>query len=172
MSIFNRIFSYINKYKKQGFTLAEALIITIMTGYCLLPILGTMQNAQKKAESFDHHSRMEQYARSRLTNEIANSAFDHNSIDLTDEYHYLVYFDAGKDGEDPCAENAHLKELPKTTIGIDDILALENKQKDINNWTVEECNLFGIDPDSTTAKTPYFELAHAYKTTVEIKDNP
>ena len=39
------------RIKKRGFTLAEALIITVMTGACLLPIMGTMQNAQVRTEN-------------------------------------------------------------------------------------------------------------------------
>ena len=82
--------SFFSRINKRGFTLAEALIITVMTGACLLPILGTMQNAQVRTENFDHQSKMQLYARSRLTAEIANAAFDHNSINLEDEYQHLI----------------------------------------------------------------------------------
>lgn len=52
--------------KKRGFTLAEALIITVMTAFCLLPILGTMQNGQILTQKYDHKLKMRQIARSRL----------------------------------------------------------------------------------------------------------
>ena len=111
---YNSLFCYSNKllskFRKHGFTLAEALIITVMTGYCLLPILGTMQNAQTRAQNFDHLSKMQLYTRSRLTNEIANAAFDHTAINTEDEYHYIVYLDRGTAARDGEEENASLEE--------------------------------------------------------------
>ena len=107
--------------KKTGFTLAEALIITVMTGACLLPILGTMQNAQVRTENFDHQSKMQQYARSRLTAEIANAAFDHKAIDIDDEYHYFVFFNENGDSDE-----AKKIELGKTSIKLEDLKLLND----------------------------------------------
>ena len=153
------------KLKKQGFTLAEALIITVMTGACLLPILGTMQNAQVRTENFDHQSKMQQYARSRLNAEIANAAFDHKSINLEDEYHYIVYFD-----EDNDQDEAKKLELVKTSINLVDFKNLNQKViKD--HWPEEACRLLGITK-SGNGRTPYLKVIHAYKTSVETKDNP
>ena len=119
--IINRLICFFAaKYRKQGFTLAEALIITVMTGACLLPILGTMQNAQVRTENFDHQSKMQQYARSRLTAEIANAAFDHKSINLDDEYHYIVFF-----AENGNPDEAKKLELVKTYINKIDLKALK-----------------------------------------------
>ncbi len=153
------------KIRRQGFTLAEALIITVMTGACLLPILGTMQNAQVRTENYDHQSKMQQYARSRLTAEIANAAFDHKSINLEDEYHYVVYFD-----EDGDPDKARKIELVKTSLNKNYIESLNQKVvKD--NWSEEACNLFGINKVNN-GKSPYLNIIHAYKTSVETKDNP
>ncbi|MBR4330285.1 MAG: hypothetical protein IKP71_10580, partial [Candidatus Riflebacteria bacterium] len=121
------------KYRKFGFTLAEALIITVMTGACLLPILGTMQNAQVRTENFDHQSKMQQYARSRLNAEIANAAFDHKSINLEDEYHYIVYFDEKGNSED-----AKKIELTRTSINKEDLKALD-KAEVKTKWSDEAC---------------------------------
>ena len=110
-NIINSLFCLFTvKYRKNGFTLAEALIITVMTGACLLPILGTMQNAQVRTETFDHESKMQQYARSRLNAEIANAAFDHKSVNIDDEYHYIVYFDEDNDQDE--AKKLELVKLP------------------------------------------------------------
>ena len=84
---------FIRICKKHGFTLAEALIVSVMAGYCILPILGTMQNVSNRAESFDHQSKMAVYTRSRLNSEIANASFDHRNINTSPSYHYIVYFD-------------------------------------------------------------------------------
>ena len=157
------------KYRKFGFTLAEALIITVMTGACLLPILGTMQNAQVRTENFDHQSKMQQYARSRLNAEIANAAFDHKSINLEDEYHYIVYFASGTSDEPGKEEDARLMELPHTYIPLN-TLEDARKEEDISKWPEDLKSLLGIDEDKVTF--PYLKIVHAYKTSVETKDNP
>ena len=163
LAFFNRIFC--SRINERGFTLAEALIITIMTGVCLLPILGTMQNAMVRTENFDHQSKMQQYARSRLTSEIANAAFDHRSINLEDEYHYIVFF--AENGE---PDEAKKLELVRTSINKDDLKALNNIEVN-NNWSEEACSLFGITKANNTNR-PYIKIIHAYKTSVEIKDTP
>ena len=50
-----------------------------MTAFCLLPILGTMQNGQILTQKYDHKLKMRQIARSRLNSEIAKAAFDHKA---------------------------------------------------------------------------------------------
>ena len=168
MLIFNKIYSYINNLKKHGFTLAEALIITIMTGYCLLPILGTMQNAQKKAEAFDHRSKMQIYARSRMTNEIANTSFEQKTINSNDEYNYIVYLDKGSIGNNGEEENATLIELPKTTLTLEELKDLI--EMPLSDWENEEAvKLFGFSNSDT--QKPYIEIVHAYKTSVEAQYN-
>ena len=159
--------SLLSKIAKRGFTLAEALIITVMTGACLLPILGTMQNAQIRTENYDHQSKMQQYARSRLTAEIANAAFDHKSINLEDEYHYIVYFAPGTPGNEGSEDDAKLIELPKTYATLEDMASLT---ADTNgNWATAAIDLLGI---KRADKKPYLQVVHAYKTSVEIKNNP
>ena len=153
---------YFNKFKKQGFTLAEALIITVMTGACLLPILGTMQNAQIRTEAYDHQSKMQQYTRSRLTAEIANAAFDHKSINLADEYHYIAYYD--KNGDE---DNSKLIEFPKTYVTPEEIASLSNLSLN-DEWSEASMAFLGI----TSSSQHYFRLVHAYKTTVEVNSSP
>ena len=108
---------------------------------------------------------MQQYARSRLTEEIANAAFDHKSIDLEDEYHYIVFFD-----EDNKENEAKKIELSKTSINLADLKYL-NQKKVKDNWSEEACRLFGI-VKTDNDNTPYLKVVHAYKTSVETKDNP
>ena len=162
-NIFFRFFYIFNtKFKKYGFTLAEALIITVMTGACLLPILGTMQNAQVRTENFDHQSKMQRYSRSRLTAEIANAAFDHKSINIDDEYHYIAYFD--KNGDE---DKAALVEFPKTIVTPEEIASLSNLEL-ASEWSEDSMDFLGIDETSQH----YLRLVHAYKTSVESKNNP
>ena len=163
------LLSFCLKNKRRGFTLAEALIITVMTGACLLPILGTMQNAQIRTENYDHQSKMQMYARSRLTAEIANAAFDHKSINLEDEYHYIVYFASGTSDEPGKEEDAKLMELPHTYIPLN-TLEDARKEEDISKWPEDLKSLLGIDEDKVTF--PYLKIVHTYKTSVETKDNP
>ena len=142
-NIFFRFFYIFNtKFKKYGFTLAEALIITVMTGACLLPILGTMQNAQVRTENYDHQSKMQKYARSRLTAEIANAAFDHKSVNLDDEYHYIVYFASSSSASAADEDDAKLVELPKTSATLEDLASFKS-ESDPNNWATSAVDLLG-----------------------------
>ena len=167
-NVFSFFYSFVYKFRKQGFTLAEALIITVMTGVCLLPILGTMQNAQVRTEKFDHQSKMQQYARSRLNAEIANAAFDHKSINLDDEFHYIVYFASSTTDESAEAVDAKLIELPKSYVTLEDLASL-TLDLDHDNWATAAVNLLGISRDKGA---PYLQVVHAYKTSVESKNNP
>ena len=152
---------FIRICKKHGFTLAEALIVSVMAGYCILPILGTMQNVSNRAESFDHQSKMAVYTRSRLNSEIANASFDHRNINTSPSYHYIVYFD--KNGN---ADKAQKTEITDTAVMPDDL-----KSVDVDSdATPSEAalNLFGL----TGGSTAYLRIAHAYETKVEVKDSP
>ena len=158
---------FIKICRKHGFTLAEALVVTVMAGYCLLPILGTMQNAQVRVEKFDHQANMQRFARSRLTNEIANASFDHNSINLEDEYHYIVYFASSTANTSANKEDAKLIELPRSYVTLENLNSLTDSNK--KNWSAPAVSLLGI---SKNKGAPYLEVVHAYKTSVEVKDNP
>ena len=168
-NFFKRFFCFLTvKYRKHGFTLAEAMIITVMAGACLLPIMGTMQNAQVRTENFDHQSKMQQYARSRLTAEIANAAFDHKSINLDDEYHYIVYFASSTSDESAEEADAKLIELPKSYVTLEDLASL-TLDPNHDNWATSAVDLLGINRDKGA---PYLTVVHAYKTSVESKNNP
>ncbi len=160
-NLYNKIYNFIIRIKKQGFTLAEALIITVMSGFCMLPILGTMQTAQSRTEAFDHYSKMQMFARSRLTAEIANASFDHKSINLDDEYSYIVNFATG-------SEELNLIELPKLSISLDELanIAGEDKSADVLDSSMRE--LLQLE----TGDTYTLEIAHAYKTSVELGEAP
>ncbi|HMM58639.1 MAG TPA: prepilin-type N-terminal cleavage/methylation domain-containing protein, partial [Candidatus Rifleibacterium sp.] len=83
-----KIFAFL---KNRGFTLVEALVATIIAGYCILPIMGTLHMGIQKTQSFDHYEKLRLLARSRLNKELAVSAFDHTAIDTTTTYHYIYY---------------------------------------------------------------------------------
>lgn len=164
-SVVNFLHSFFFNNSKRAFTLAEALIITVMTGACLLPILGTMQNAQVRTENFDHQSKMQQYARSRLTQEIANAAFDHKSINLDDEYHYIVYFASSTSNENATEDEAKLIELPKSYATLEDLASL-TIDPERSHWATSAVDLLGISRDKGA---PYLKVVHAYKTSVETQ---
>jgi len=85
-----RFFRYL---RSRGFTLVEALVVTIIAGYCILPVIGTMQGGMIQTERFDHNEKLRVLARSRLNKELAAGAFSHTAIDTTDAYHYVYYDD-------------------------------------------------------------------------------
>lgn len=151
---------FVRKCKRFGFTLAEALIVTVMAGYSILPILGTMQNASNRAEAYDHNSKMVQYTRSRLTKEIANASFDHCAVSTEDKYHYIVYFDPTGD------ENKAVRmEIPETAVTPEELRTV-----DINSTGTlasEACTLLGL---STTLNSAYLKIIYAYKTSVQTND--
>ena len=151
---------FVRKCKRFGFTLAEALIVTVMAGYSILPILGTMQNASNRAEAYDHNSKMVQYTRSRLTKEIANASFDHRAVSTDDTYHYIVYFDPTGD-----EEKAVRMEIPETSVTPEELRTV-----DINSTGTlasEACTLLGL---STTLNSAYLKIIYAYKTSVQTND--
>ncbi len=86
----NRFLKYL---KSRGFTLVEALVVTIIAGYCILPVIGTLQGGLIQTEKFDHNEKLRVLARSRLNKELSAGAFNHTSIDTSDSYHYLYYDD-------------------------------------------------------------------------------
>jgi len=77
--------------KNRGFTLVEALVATIIAGYCILPIMGTLHMGVQKTQGFDHYEKLRLLARSRLNKELSVGAFDHTAIDTTTTFHYVYY---------------------------------------------------------------------------------
>ena len=167
-NFYNKLVLFWSKLKRQGFTLAEALIITVMTGYCLLPILGTMQNAQSRTQEYDHQSKMQLYTRSRLTEEIANAAFDHTSVNTDPEYHYIIYLASGTKTTDGKEEDAILMELPRTTLESSQLYSLQEKPKE--EWSIPAMELLNIEKDK--CQKPYIRVVNLYKTTVETSNTP
>ena len=166
-NFYNKLILFWSKVKKQGFTLAEALIVTVMTGYCLLPILGTMQNAQSRTQEYDHQSKMQLYTRSRLTEEIANAAFDHTSVNTDPEYHYIVYLDKGESGRNGDEKNAQLIELPKTSITPEQLKTLEKTTT--ADWDTEAMDFVGIKKSDPKG---YINILNIYQTSVETSNTP
>lgn len=89
----NKLWAYL---KRRGFTLVEALVATVIAGYCILPVVGTLQSGMDQTQSFDHREKLRILARSRLNKELSVGAFDHTAIDTTTTYHYIYY---NKDAE-------------------------------------------------------------------------
>lgn len=85
MNIFKRLI------EKGGFTLAEALVVTILVGYIMVPIIGSLQHGMVQTENFDHREKLRNLARSRLNREVSAGAFDLRAIDSRPGYHYVAY---------------------------------------------------------------------------------
>ncbi|MEW6708587.1 MAG: hypothetical protein AB1403_02100, partial [Candidatus Riflebacteria bacterium] len=85
MNIFKRLI------EKGGFTLAEALVVTILVGYIMVPIIGSLQHGMVQTENFDHREKLRNLARSRLNREVSAGAFDLRAIDSRPSYHYVGY---------------------------------------------------------------------------------
>lgn len=79
--------------KRRGFSLAEVLVATVIAGYCIMPIVGSMQGGIRHTENFNHREKLRILARSRLNQELAAGAFDHKSIDTSPSYHYVYIED-------------------------------------------------------------------------------
>lgn len=85
-----RIIMYL---KRRGFTLAEVLVATVIAGYCIMPIVGSMQGGIRHTENFNHREKLRMLARSRLNKELSAGAFDHKSINFNPDYHYIYRLD-------------------------------------------------------------------------------
>ncbi len=158
---------FVRKCKRLGFTLAEALIVTVMAGYSILPILGTMQNASNRAQAYDHNSKMIQYTRSRLTKEIANASFDHRAVSTDDTYHYIIYFDPTGD-----EEKAVRMEIPETSVTPEELRSVDPNYSSSDpaittELSTDACTLLGL---SSTTSTAYLKIIYAYKTSVQTND--
>ena len=86
----------------------------------------------------------------------------HKSINIDDEYHYIAYFD--KNGDE---DKAALVEFPKTIVTPEEIASLSNLEL-ASEWSEDSMDFLGIDETSQH----YLRLVHAYKTSVESKNNP
>jgi hypothetical protein len=82
-----------NWLKKRGFTFAEALVVTLLVGYIMVPIVGTLQQGISRTENFDHRAKLRELARSRLNKEVSVGAFDLQAVDTNPTYHYVYYTD-------------------------------------------------------------------------------
>ena len=80
--------------RRRGFTFAEALVVLVIGGYCILPIMGTLQNSVQQTQRFDHNEKLRTLGRSRLTKCIALCSYKGiGKIDTSTEYHYIYQED-------------------------------------------------------------------------------
>ncbi|MDD3376970.1 MAG: hypothetical protein PHF08_05870, partial [Candidatus Riflebacteria bacterium] len=56
---------------RKAFSLVEALVASLIVGYCLLPVVGTMQSGEKLTERIVHSEKLRMLARSRLNLETS-----------------------------------------------------------------------------------------------------
>lgn len=96
------------KSDKKGFTLVEALVVTILVGICMFPITGTLQNGLSKTIDFNHKERCQNLSRSRLNEAISILSYEKEKIDLNRRFFY-VYLDSSN-----VEKSTHSNEDPKT----------------------------------------------------------
>ncbi len=119
-----RLFLYL---RRRGFTLAEVLVATVIAGYCILPIIGSMQGNMTLTENFNHREKLRMLARSRLNKELAAGAFDHTSINSSPAYHYVFRHPVTEDyvsfDTEMTTDNASFTDLMTPNgVTVDDLL--------------------------------------------------
>ncbi|PKL42331.1 MAG: hypothetical protein CVV41_14415 [Candidatus Riflebacteria bacterium HGW-Riflebacteria-1] len=133
-----RLFLYL---KRRGFTLAEILVATVIAGYCIMPIVGTMQGGIRHTENFNHREKLRMLARSRLNQELSAGAFSHTAINPSTSYHYVF-----KDSLDPINYKS-----------VDSYLATDSGT--MASFT-EETGIFDLN-----------DIMFTYKVSTEVKEN-
>jgi hypothetical protein len=99
-----------NFFRKRGFTFAEAMVVLIIGGYCLLPIMGTLQNSVKQTQDFDHHEKLRILARARLNEALVKCSYLGTAyIETETKYHYIYQED-----NDENIKSVDSKEDPNT----------------------------------------------------------
>ncbi|MDD3001414.1 MAG: hypothetical protein PHF29_06650, partial [Candidatus Riflebacteria bacterium] len=81
---------------RKGFSLVEALVASLIVGYCLLPVVGTMQSGEKLTERIVHSEKLRMLARSRLNLETSAANNEQKLINTLPNYHY-AYMKSGSD---------------------------------------------------------------------------
>ncbi|MDD2623922.1 MAG: hypothetical protein PHQ02_03755, partial [Candidatus Riflebacteria bacterium] len=81
---------------RKAFSLVEALVASLIVGYCLLPVVGTMQSGEKLTERIVHSEKLRMLARSRLNLETSAANNEQKLINTSPNYHY-VYLKSGSD---------------------------------------------------------------------------
>ncbi|MFZ2958649.1 MAG: kelch repeat-containing protein [Candidatus Ozemobacteraceae bacterium] len=67
---------------KLGFSLAEVMVMIIITSSCMVPILGTLQNGLERTQGLGHKARIQQLCTSRINDCIASGVFQGVPIDV------------------------------------------------------------------------------------------
>ena len=83
------------KMAKRGFTLIEALIATVLVGACIMPIVGTMQNAESMTQRMVNDNKLQMLARSRMNLETSRANNEQKYIDETTGWLYEWYENDG-----------------------------------------------------------------------------
>ncbi|HMM59178.1 MAG TPA: prepilin-type N-terminal cleavage/methylation domain-containing protein, partial [Candidatus Rifleibacterium sp.] len=80
---------------RRGFTLVEVIVATVIAGFCIIPVINTMQTGISSSENFDHREKLRILARSRFNKELAAGAFEHKAIDTSTTWHYVYRTTSG-----------------------------------------------------------------------------
>ncbi|KAF1080380.1 MAG: hypothetical protein GQF41_3204 [Candidatus Rifleibacterium amylolyticum] len=148
-----QIFIYL---RRRGFTLAEILVATVIAGYCILPVVGTMQGGIRHTENFNHREKLRLLARSRLNKELAAGAFDHSAVNSAPTYHYVFRHPVSEDYVSIDAEittdNASFPDLISPSgLGIDDLMYSYQVNVSVRENVIIATTSSSIDPDMLKA---------------------
>ncbi|NLF96550.1 MAG: hypothetical protein GX569_07415, partial [Candidatus Riflebacteria bacterium] len=144
-----QIFIYL---RRRGFTLAEILVATVIAGYCILPVVGTMQGGIRHTENFNHREKLRMLARSRLNKELAAGAFDHSAVNSAPTYHYVFRHPVSEDyvsiDTEMTSDNASFPDLiTPSGLGIDDLLYSYQVNVSVRENVTIATTSSSIDPD-------------------------
>lgn len=110
------------KMAKRGFTLIEALIATVLVGTCIMPIVGTMQNAESMTQRMVNDNKLQMLARSRMNLETSRANNEQKYIDETTGWLYEWYENDG----DKFPQSVATYSAPNEFYSGDDDIKLKN----------------------------------------------
>ena len=141
------------KLSKRGFTFIEALVATILVGSCIMPIVGTMQNAESMTQRMVDDNKLQMLARSRMNLETSRANNEQKNVDTTTMYYYDYYMLPGNES----TRNSILTTASFTTF----INESKNFKKDSTQYTIP----------SNFDKFISDYLIKAYSVEVEVRDD-
>jgi len=99
-SLFQKMTGYLKKSflssNWKGFTLVETLCVVIIGGFCIFPIVNSLNHATTMTEGFSHKETLRMLARSRLNKSISVLSYEREPIDKERSFYY-VYLDPAGD---------------------------------------------------------------------------
>jgi|GEM_PF-1913107 len=84
-----------NRRNPRGFTFAEAMVLIVLIGSCMVPILGTLQSGVQKTDNLYNNARMQLICESKLNEAIARVAYMKSPVETGKWYLPIASIDQG-----------------------------------------------------------------------------